>query len=134
MKPLDTARASLVAQWLEKANKDLAAAEHLLSEGPRHREAVGYLSQQAAEKYLKALLVDRSIEFPKTHDIRALLKLAELTVAGISQRLQEAEFLNPFGVDVRYPGDSPDMLPGDELHAAQLAREVRDTVQEIMKG
>jgi predicted nucleotidyltransferase len=35
----------------------------------RFREIVAFHCQQAVEKFLKALLVRRQIEFPKTHDI-----------------------------------------------------------------
>jgi HEPN domain-containing protein len=72
MKPPEDALRSLVRQWLEKAARDLDAAERLSTEGGRLREIVAFHCQQAAEKYLKALLVRNQIEFPKTHDILTL--------------------------------------------------------------
>lgn len=39
-------------------------------------DAVAFHIQQAAEKLLKALLASRSIEYPRTHDLEALLDLA----------------------------------------------------------
>ena len=42
----------------------------------RIREIVGFHCQQAAEKYLKAFLTHSRIEFPRTHDLKALLEFA----------------------------------------------------------
>ena len=60
--------------WLRYANEDLAAAEGLIEHilTPRH---VCFLSQQAAEKAIKAVLVFSQIDFPRTHDLEALLQL-----------------------------------------------------------
>jgi len=55
-----------VQQWLDKARKDLAASEVLLKEEFEDYENVGFHSQQAAEKFVKAFLVRHQIEFPNT--------------------------------------------------------------------
>lgn len=47
---------SLVAEWVRKANQDYDVAEYLASPASRFREAIGFHSQQAVEKYLKAVL------------------------------------------------------------------------------
>jgi len=36
--------------------------------------------------------------------------------------------LNPYGVEVRYPGDIPDIEPEDAQKALELAKKVRDVV------
>jgi HEPN domain-containing protein len=46
----------LTAQWLKKADADFAAAEQLLQVRPLLNDQIGFHCQQAAEKYLKALL------------------------------------------------------------------------------
>ena len=56
----------------DRANEDLSLARHLLSEGIYLR-AVGFHAQQAAEKYLKAFLILRQVDFPKTHAMGKLL-------------------------------------------------------------
>lgn len=73
MKPPDAALRQLVRQWLDKATADFEAAEQLCGQGGRFREIVAFHCQQAAEKYLKALLVQWQVEFPKTRDIAKLL-------------------------------------------------------------
>jgi hypothetical protein len=37
-------------------------------------------------------------------------------------------WLSPFGVDIRYPADFPETLPGDEARALELARRVKNAV------
>jgi HEPN domain-containing protein len=91
----------------------------------RVREIVGFHCQQAAEKYLKALLTRRQVEFPRTHDIRTLL---ELVGDPLANSLNAAKWLTPFGVGIRYPGDSAEMLPGDENKAIEIACHVKRAV------
>ena len=113
MQPLDPDAASLLREWIEKADADLEVARRMAAEAAdnlRIRKIVGFHYQQAAEKYLKALLTRCQIEFPKTHDIKMLLQLAGDPPADF---LRGAQWLSPFGVAIRYPGDSADMLPGD---------------------
>src|ERR1035441_9156884 len=69
MKPPEPALRQVGRQWLDKATADSEAAEQLSAQGGRFREIVAIHCQQAVEKYLKALLVQRQVEFPKTHDI-----------------------------------------------------------------
>jgi hypothetical protein len=46
--------------------------------------------------------------------------------------MREADWLSPFGVRVRYPGDAPEMLPGDENKGIDLARCVKRAVLETL--
>ena len=79
-------------------------------------------------KYLKALLVRRQIEFPKTHDIAKLLGRVATVDASIAERLRDANALTPFGVEARYPSDAPEVLPGGEAEAISMAGVVRNAV------
>jgi HEPN domain-containing protein len=84
MQPRDPDLQSLVRQWIEKADADMEVARQMTftaSTVTRIREIVGFHCQQAAEKFLKAFLTRYQVEFPKTHDIKALLNLVA-TVAG----------------------------------------------------
>ncbi|MFB0515387.1 MAG: HEPN domain-containing protein, partial [Candidatus Neomarinimicrobiota bacterium] len=66
MRPPEEVKREFLQQWLEKAAKDLELAAHLLGENAPYLDAIGFHAQQAAEKYLKALLVHYQIEFSKT--------------------------------------------------------------------
>jgi HEPN domain-containing protein len=129
MKPPDAARRELVLQWLDKAAADLDAAEQLSTRAARFRAIVVFHCQQAAEKYLKALLVRHQIEFPRTHDIAKLVDRLATVNRNLAESLRDADALTPFGVEMRYPSDAPEVLPGREIEAIETARRVRDTVK-----
>ena len=125
MKP-DESRLALVRPWIAKADVDYRTAERLLP----IRESIAFHCQQAAEKYLKAFLVLRGVEFPKTHSISRLLDLVSSIAPELAAALEEAEFLTPFGVEIRYPGDLPELLPGQERTVFGLARRTREKIME----
>jgi HEPN domain-containing protein len=83
----------LVRQWLSKAEEDLLVAEHLAEAGALSPSAVGFHAQQAAEKSIKAYLVHHQIDFPKTHDIDALLDLVVTSDRELSESLRDASSL-----------------------------------------
>lgn len=58
------------SEWLDFAYMDLSAAEHLLTMRPLPVEIICYHCEQAAEKFLKATLVQFDREPPKTHDLK----------------------------------------------------------------
>jgi len=129
MKPPDVVKEEFTREWVRKAEIDFKTADHLFQSGPDFAEGAAFHSQQAAEKYLKAFLVWHQIEFPKTHDIEALLKLAGRTDDKIPEILGEAAMLTPYGVDYRYPGEYPEVSRSDAERAFRLADRVRAEVR-----
>ncbi len=129
-RPEDQIR-ELVSEWLRKADLDVLTVDRLCLE-ELFRDVVAFHAQQAAEKYLKALLTRHQIEFPKTHELRRLLELLAGVEPQLVASLTDIKWLEPFGVDVRYPGDRPDTLPGDEWRAHELAQMVRDEVLAVL--
>src|SRR5262249_50530952 len=104
MPPLDPAVISLVRQWVDKAEADFQVARRLVSdvaENRGFREIVGFHCQQAAEKYVKALLTVVQVEFPKTHSIEKLLMLAAPATEPLGISLDDAQWLTTFGVEIR---------------------------------
>jgi HEPN domain-containing protein len=135
MQLLDPDLMSLLQQWIEKAERDLDAARVLAeaaAHGHQSREIVGFLCQQAVEKYLKAFLTQRQIEFPKTHNIKELLALIRPADRVLADSLSDAHWLTPYGVEVRYPGDIPEMPPGDELKAIETASRVKEVMLAVL--
>jgi HEPN domain-containing protein len=127
MLPPEGAIDALVAEWVRKADLDFSTVVRLAPEDA-FRDIVVFHAQQAAEKYLKALLTKRQIEFPKTHEIRRLLELLNASDPEVVEALPDAKWLDPFGVEIRYPSDRPETLPGDEQVALQLAERTRASV------
>jgi HEPN domain-containing protein len=129
MKPPEEVRAEFTREWLQKAEGDFKTAGHLLQGGTDFLDGATFHSQQAAEKYLKAFLVWHQIEFPKTHDIEALLKLAGKADDKIPEILQDVSILTPYGVDYRYPGDYPNVSGRDAEQALRFAERVRAEIR-----
>ena len=62
-------------RWLRFAKEDLDVAQRLLMTDGTPSRHVCFLSQQAAEKALKAALVLEGVDFPYRHDLDALRNL-----------------------------------------------------------
>jgi len=63
----------VVNEWIKYSNRDFDTAEHLLNNMfPAPLEIICYLSQQSAEKALKAFWINMNIDPPKTHDLTLL--------------------------------------------------------------
>jgi HEPN domain-containing protein len=132
MRPADQVRRDLIRQWITTAEEDLGAAEILILHNTSYLSAVGFHCQQAAEKFLKALLTFNQIEFPKTHDLGALLDLVSPVDTSLAESLNDILLLNPYGVEIRYPGDMPAIDPEDAQKALELAKKVRDAVVKLL--
>ena len=128
MRPPEEVKKVIVRQWLDKAEQDMKASEALLAAEPPFPYAACFHAQQAAEKYLKALLTWYQIEFPKTHAVEQLLHLLSHADAVRASSLTGASVLSPYAVDIRYPGDQPEPDLKEAHRAAELARKVRDAV------
>ena len=133
MLPEDEVRRKLVGQWVDKADQDLRAADALLQQVPRLAYPVCFHCQQASEKYLKAYLTCRQVEFGKTHNIRELLDLVASVDDEVSQELAAAATLTPYGVEARYPGDLPEPSEEDSKEALTLAHQVAEAVSKRLK-
>ena len=106
-------------------------AAHTLKLGHRcPTDAVCFHSQQCAEKYLKALLVMRRIDFPKTHDLEAL---AARLRNGEKPRLSPDDLarLKRYATVTRYPGAEEIGLI-EARTAVAAARRVRKAIRSLL--
>ncbi len=117
--------ADFVQQWLKKADLDLQAARLLCAGELTDYLVSGFHAQQAVEKYIKAFLVRHQIEFPKTHDIGRLRQLVARRDATLAERLERADVLTPYGVDMRYPEEFEVVSQKRAEQAVTLAEWVR---------
>ena len=101
-----------------------------LAKQPKPKEAfwddLCFDAQQAAEKSIKAVLVHRKIDFPKTHNIRALLELVDPTGSQISKEIWQAINLTNYAVETRYPGPAEPVTRNEYREALALAEQGRE--------
>lgn len=117
-----------ILKWFEKADHDLMAAQVVIDLRPLILDVACFHCQQAVEKYFKAYLVFKNVDFKKTHDVDLLqVKCVEVDSDFNSIDLKN---LNDFGVDIRYPGDmlAPDISEAKEYFL--IAERVKEMVRE----
>jgi HEPN domain-containing protein len=127
--PVSEAVLTVVREWIVKADHDLTAAVQIPKLGKATpTEAVCFHAQQCIEKYLKAVLVYRSIPFPKSHDIRVLTALVPRRLRpALDEALQDR--LTFYASTPRYPGSGADISLTAARKAVTLARRVRQGVR-----
>lgn len=116
--PLDLMRA-----WVRKAESDMAATRIALDAGEA-LDAACFHAQQAAEKYLKAYLVWKGVDFPYVHNLEKLVVLCSEIDPQFRDILDTATSLTPYAVELRYDDD---FWPSVET--AQKANEAALTVR-----
>jgi HEPN domain-containing protein len=96
---------AVVGEWVSKAENDLKNAAYTLQMGEEcPTDTVCFHAQQCVEKYLKALLVLKGIDFPKTHDVSRIVSFLPKSV-GIKLTAEEQGRLTSYATVTRYPGD-----------------------------
>ena len=125
-------KATLVRAWMAKARSDLGTARKLASGPDAYLDTAIYHCQQAAEKAIKALLVQNDLRFEKTHDLEVLIARATPVAPGLSQLLDQADRLTPYAVAYRYPGE--ELVPSAEEFAAALfaAEEIFACIESLL--
>ena len=114
-------------RWLRFSAEDLDVAQRLLADRSSAPRYVCWLSQQAAEKTLKAALELEAIDYPYTHDLNALRNLLPHSW---SVRVDHPDLteLSGWAVEARYPGDWAEAAETDAIRAEAEARAVCDSV------
>jgi HEPN domain-containing protein len=87
-------------------------------------EDVCFDAQQAVEKALKALLVSKGEQVPRTHAISELITLLADLGFDIPADVNEASALTDYVVAARYPGPSEPVLVEDYEKAVAIAKAV----------
>ena len=120
---------SIVEKWLAKTREDFEFARINLEEGKPFFAQICFYFHQAAEKYLKAYIVARELEFRKTHELILLLKICVGKDSSFEQIKNDCEFLNTYYVDTRYPVHWPSNFSEDEARKAfQASLRIKSSV------
>src|SRR5580700_4713680 len=99
---------------LERARDDELAARSLLPVEGVTDAILGFHTQQAVEKSLKAVLALRGVEFPYTHDIDGLLELFQNNGLDVPDELSDADSLSSYAVRLRYDARHQTRLDRDQ--------------------
>jgi HEPN domain-containing protein len=103
-----------------------------LDHNPPVPETAAFHCQQAVEKTLKALLVWLKTPFEKVHSLTYLLDLGEVKCPGLTSLREGVEELAPYAVEIRYPGEIPEISPLEAGQALDTAKKVWRFVLELL--
>ncbi|MFA4817994.1 MAG: HEPN domain-containing protein [Parcubacteria group bacterium] len=114
--------------WFFKAQEDESNIVSLL----KHRDGtpgmVCFISQQMAEKYLKAFLVYAGKPFKKVHDLIELESSIYEKEKSIGSLHDDLKLLNRYYIETRYPGDYPEFLWQEAEEAYEAAKKIKNFV------
>lgn len=123
--------ATIARDWVAKAEGDLRAAAYLLGmDRERPTDVICSHAQQCAEKYIKAFLVFRSIDFPRTHDLEKLIGLLPASLRP-SLTVEEQRRLTGYATAARYAG-SGEISLSEAKRAVAIARRVRREIRRML--
>jgi HEPN domain-containing protein len=109
-------------EWLNRARSNLL---HAKSRTPGvYFEDLCFDAQQAAEKALKAVLVQREIRFPYVHDLATLLTLIDQAGEETPPQVREAGRLTRFAVMARYPSVTEPVTEPEYQQSVAIAEAV----------
>jgi len=123
---------AVVRQWIVKAENDLKNAAHTLKLGSEcPTDTVSFHAQQCVEKYLKAFLVYKGIDFPRTHDIERLVALLPENI-WLRLSIEEQRTLTTYATLTRYPGEYEIIPLAEAQQSVRLARRVRTELRGLL--
>jgi HEPN domain-containing protein len=128
MNPLDP------HDWFTKADRDFGLASYTQLHKPEYPDLICYHCQQAAEKFLKALVIHHGLPLRKTHDLEELLDILTAVESSINQNFYyEALKIKNYAVGIRYPDPSGDPTEADVAEALLSAEFFRNFAAATLK-
>ncbi len=119
----------MLKEWINKAEDDLLAARMLMEHEEFPVSVVCFHCQQSAEKYFKAYLTFREVEFPKIHDMIAILEnyLIPLDIT-FSDIKQQTVLLTDYAVKPRYPDFLIELTVNDACEAYTALMDIKNFI------
>ena len=116
------------AAWIEKAEHDLLNIDNNLVAEQVPWDMVCFHAQQAAEKLLKAFLLQRCSRPVRTHDVAALLAECAAIDPALGELEAEGKRLAVYANGSGYPEMWLDPDEREGRHAVKSARRVRSAI------
>jgi len=110
----------IIDEWLAKADEDFEFAVSVIEDSKFYAQ-ICFHFHQAAEKYLKSLIIAWNFEFKKIHDLPVLLKPCISKDNSLNILLDDCNFLNRFYIDTRYPVHWPANYTRSEALKAKMS-------------
>jgi len=120
-----SAQSDLILDWINKADHDLGSAKIIYLHLPDYFDTIAFHCQQAVEKYIKAILVYRKIEFDRSHDLIYLLELLPEDIQVTTEQFNKAASLNGLSVQIRYPNQRIHLTKEELEEAIAISLEYR---------
>ena len=123
-------QADLARGWLLKGDSDRTTAERLL-DGPGPYDTACFHTQQAVEKYLKAVIAFAGRPIPRTHDLDVLYDQCVPMAPDLNLDRTQLATLTPYAVQLRYDND---FWPSEETaqQALDMVNRVRAAVLDVL--
>ena len=118
-------------RWMRQAEMDLDDARYN-AKGRRYSLAC-FLSQQAAEKAVKAHLYGRGNELVWGHSVAELVDDASGADPEMESLKEKGSFLDRFYIPTRYPNGLPGGIPSESFHERD-AEEAMRAAEEIIEA
>lgn len=116
-----------------KAENDAKAMQLLAPDQEVSDEIIGFHAQQAIEKWLKAVLGSRGVEFEYTHDLHRLVSEVTAAVGEFPFDVPEVVALTEHAVPLRYD-EILDTEPLDRGATVRLVDEVGRWAEAQLRG
>lgn len=120
-------------RWLAQAGEEIKDAEFLMN--AKRYYLSPYLSQQSAEKALKAYIYFKEEEHLHTHSVSNLLKIAT-EIDNDFQSVRDAKRLDDYYIPTRYPNGLPGGIPAeyyDDPKEAEKAIKLAKSVLNLVR-
>ena len=119
-------------EWLRRARSNLKIAQSATRLKGVLLEDLCFNTQQTAEKALKAICVQRGIDFPKTHSLVRLMDILEVNGLALPDNIKEADYLSQYAVEARYPTWDESVTLEEYQEAVKLAARVLFWAEQII--
>lgn len=123
-----------IRNWIQKAENDLKIGKDEMATHEPASDMVCFHMQQCSEKYLKAFLIFHDKEYPRSHNLEALLNLCsridndfqELAELGVNE-------LTRYATSLRYGEEFYSPSLAEVNQAIELAERVRGFVRNKLR-
>ena len=122
-----------IKEWLIFADEDYSTAEDLLKNDNIYARSICFHCQQAAEKYLKALIIKIDLPIIKTHNLAVLVGQIKEVDNSIAEIEKLAVGLSEYAVTVRYPDDFERIFEDEAIRAFENVTTIKKFIELKLK-